>query len=76
VRTPRKLKHTEDRIVALLKECGPLTASDIGSRLWGRASRKPQSYALPAGKLLALLSRQGKVVKVREEVLTRWKLVR
>lgn len=77
MRKPPRLKHTEDRVMALLREYGPLTASDIGCRLWGAGrSRKPQCYALPAGKLLALLVRQNKVAKVRTERLTLWELVR
>lgn len=70
----KRLKHTEDRIRALLVERKrkgkpAMSCSEIGAHLWGTSTspaRKPQSYARPAGKLLHILERQGKVRRVQE----------
>jgi hypothetical protein len=71
----KRLKHTEDRVRALLVErkrkgMGGLSCSEIGARIWGMRLgapiRKPQSYARSAGKLLRILERQGKVRRVQE----------
>jgi hypothetical protein len=41
----------------------PKTCSNLGVMLWGKAHRKPQSYARPAGRLLHEMKRRGLVVQ-------------
>lgn len=75
-----KLKHTEDRVLAILRDMPDTewTASTIGAHLWGKRSRAPQSFARPAGKLLRLLERQGKVEWYEHEdgILRYWRLTK
>lgn len=55
---------------------GPRTCSELGSLLWGRMSRTPQSYARPAGRLLYRLLRRGLVVRYYREPHFVWALAR
>jgi hypothetical protein len=36
-----------------------MSAANLGSELWGNRFRKPQSYCLPAGRVLHGLLRDG-----------------
>lgn len=47
-----------DDLVVLLRERGPLTLTEIGESLWG-GKRKRQSYARPAGAMVARLRKKG-----------------
>jgi len=71
----KRLKHTEDRVRALLRQHGPQTASFIGDQLWGRKGRKPQAFARPAGKLLQLLESQGLVRRLERGKLVLWEVM-
>lgn len=63
----------ERRAIKILRKRGPMTASNLGAELWGTASRKPQAYARPAGRLLKRLRDAGLVVRSPHEVLTMWR---
>lgn len=54
------MTEIETRVLSLLKK-GPRTCTEVGSELWGTEYRKPQSYARPAGKVLARLVKAGHV---------------
>ena len=38
---------------------GPMTCTQVGAALWGRAGRKHQAYARPGGRLLHHMKRLG-----------------
>lgn len=46
------------RLAALLRERGPMTLTEIGEALWGGKVNR-QSYARPAGAMVARARRQG-----------------
>ena len=48
------------RLVVLLRERGPLTLTQIGESLWG-GKRRRQSYARPAGAMIARMVKDGAV---------------
>ena len=47
-------------LVLLLRERGPLTLTEIGESLWG-GKRRRQSYARPAGAMVARMAKAGTV---------------
>ena len=47
-------------LVVLLRERGPLTLTQIGESLWG-GKRRRQSYARPAGAMVARMVKAGTV---------------
>ena len=56
------------KFLRLLAYNGEMTASQLGSLIWGREARNPQSYARPAGRVLARMQKQGLVTcRVRED---------
>lgn len=54
----RTMTKADLSMLALLTT-DPQRASELGSRLWGTRHRMPQSYARPAGRILARLSAMG-----------------
>jgi hypothetical protein len=69
------LTETQKRAIAVLDR-GDTTASNLGLTLWGNGTRKPQSYALPAGRLLKQLKVRGLVECYPTPTHTMWKLTR
>ena len=68
----RRLTANETRALELLKKWGPMTCATLGSRLWGKQYRKPQSYCLPAGRLLRRMVRMGLVKRTLMEHHIEW----
>lgn len=54
-----RMTKADAAMLALLTRDSPQRASELGAQLWGTAYRKPQSYARPAGRILARLSAMG-----------------
>lgn len=54
-----RMTKGDAKMLALLTEDQPQRASELGTQLWGKGHRKPQSYARPAGRVLARLSGMG-----------------
>ena len=61
----------EEKAMEYLLE--PRSCTELGEHLWGWSGRRVhrQSYARPAGKLIARLVREGKVVYAERATLAR-----
>ena len=68
-------RATVDDLVALLKKRPGLCCTEIGESLWGTANVNRQSYARPAGKLVAAASRVGLVREAWEKSCGRMRRV-
>ena len=73
-KTRRTLGETRLLALAVLQRSGPMSASNLGLELWGRpdGSRKPQHFALPAGRVLRSLLTDGLVEQIWTETHTLW----
>jgi hypothetical protein len=68
------ITEVQQRAVRLINEWKRISASNLGAALWGNEVRKPQSYALPAGRLLGRMQQQGLVQKEYTDTHTLWVL--
>jgi hypothetical protein len=74
-----ELTTTQVKALDILKKEGPMRRSTLGVKLWGdERQRQPQSYCLPAGKLVKSLLDLGLVyfVYLKGYRGQKWELVK
>ena len=70
---PEAVGGTDDRAVAMLRQHGPSTCSQLGEYLWGRSGKSGSApYARAAGRVLHRLERAGRVAKIYDHHRTLW----